>query len=307
MKFLVTGGCGFIGSHLVQALKGKGDVFVLDNLSTGKKENILWDDKTHFIFADVVDEEKLRQLFDQHRFDYVYHLAAIASVVLCQEKPAKSDLVNYHSLLLIIEMALKYKTKKIIFSSSAAVYGETLTIPTTEETITKPLSYYGVSKLSAENALKVAYKTQGLKFTAFRFFNVYGPRQDPASPYSGVLSLFIKAVKEEREPRLTLFGDGKQTRDFIYVQDVVNALIASLETSRDGMLINLGTGKGVSLLEIIAILEKLTGKKIEIEFKSPRVGDIRHSCAEITQLTKWKLKTPKTIAQGLEDYFHSLL
>ena len=304
MTILVTGGAGFIGSHLVEELAKKGEtVIVLDNLSTGKKENLPCDDKVIFIEGDITDKKLIHELFSFYQFSKVFHLAAVASVIKSVEQPEETHRTNFDGTLYLLNEAVKRKVNKFIFASSAAVYGDIPDLPKKEDMPVKPLTPYAVDKYASERYVINAFNLYGLKTAAIRFFNVFGERQDPSSPYSGVISIFIdkiKRFKNGEDVNITIFGDGKQTRDFVYVKDVVKGLLLVSETERsDGKVFNLGTGKSISLLEILEILEDITGFLPPIKFEPERKGDIKHSEADISKIKQIGFQPSYSVKEGL--------
>ena len=310
MVTLVTGGAGFIGSHLVEELlKGGRKVVVLDDLSTGKRENLPEENENlTFIKGSITDRELLKNLFDSYKFHTVFHLAAVASVFKSVEEPIETHRVNFDGTLYLLEESRRTKVEKFVFASSAAVYGDLPELPKKESMPVKPLTPYGIDKYASERYVVNSYQLYGLRSTALRFFNVYGERQDPSSPYSGVISIFIERTLRYlngEETTIDIFGDGKQTRDFIYVKDVVNALLLSEKSEEsNGKVYNVGTGKETSLLKLLAILEKIAGKIPPIRFLSPREGDIKRSVADITKIKNLGYKLTFSLRKGLLKTFN---
>jgi UDP-glucose 4-epimerase len=300
MKVLITGGAGFIGSHLVEQLLAAGNsVRVLDNLSTGKRANLPAHARLDFIQGDIRDRDLV---FDSVRgMNSIVHLAAVASVQASVDDPTGTHATNFDGTLHLLEAARQEHIRRFLYASSAAVYGDNTRLPLVEDEILNPLSPYAADKLAGEYYLRFYHAKFGIETTAFRFFNIFGPRQDPSSPYSGVISIFVERVSHG-EP-VTLFGDGQQTRDFVYVGDLVKLLSQALarpETA--GQVINVGRGKQCSLLDLLAALEKLTGKPVERRFAAARLGDIVHSCADISRLVRLFGKAPETdIVAGLGE------
>lgn len=289
---LVTGGCGFIGSHLVDRLVEAGHaVAVLDNLSTGKKENL--NTKATLTVGDVADEKLVRELVG--KADAVFQLAAIASVQVCEQQPEVAARTNVQGSKVIFEAAAA-KAVPVVYASSAAVYGDNPDLPLAETAAPRPLGNYGRHKLQNEAdaaALKATLQSVGL-----RFFNVYGPRQDPASPYSGVISKFM-ANAAAGQP-LTFFGDGEQTRDFIYVGDIVELLLASWQAAKGCEVFNGCTGKATSLKQLAADICRVLGKLCDTRHTDPRPGDIRHSLGsplKAQNILSFSAKSP--LAEGL--------
>src|SRR5215470_6575729 len=247
MLAVVTGGAGFIGSHTVDRLLGDGHrVVVLDDFRTGKRANLAHhagSDRLHVIACDVSHGifPALAPITAEHGpVERIVHLAAQVSVVSSVQNPLVDMAVNYGGTLHVLEYARATGVRKVVFASSAAVYGDTETMPVGEDTPTRPVSPYGIDKLASELALDYYASVHGVPTTALRFFNVYGPRQDPSSPYSGVISIFTDRARAGRA--LTIFGDGSQTRDFVFVGDIVRAIIAALGEGNSRLVANVGTG-----------------------------------------------------------------
>ena len=280
MRYLVTGGAGFIGSHTVEELFRHGhSVAVLDDLSTGKAENLDGiRSQIEFVRESVTNLELVRQAC--RGADCVIHLAAQTSVPRSVKDPIETNLINVNGTLNVLVAARDAKVKRVVFASSCAVYGMASNLPVRETVSTDPISPYGITKLIGEaygNVFQVLY---GLEFVALRYFNVFGPRQDPGSPYSGVLSLFNAAVMDGTQP--TVYGDGEQSRDFVYVGNVAQAnRLASEVSHAPGHVINIGTGKRSTLNQTLTLLEKITGRPAKAKYAAPRDGDIRDSQADI--------------------------
>ncbi len=306
--YLITGGAGFIGSHLVaRLLQEPGvEITVLDDLSSGSRSNLPDHPSLHFMQASVTDNTALDKIFTNNTFDAVIHLAAIASVQECLHHPLASHQVNTVSTLQLLEKARSQNpTPRFIFASSAAVYGDEPSLPKMESSPVKPISPYGVDKYSSERHVLNYSHLFGLDTYAFRFFNVYGPRQNPASPYSGVLSIFLDQYMKNDIPRIRIYGDGLQTRDFVYVEDVIQAIyLAILGKLESGQVYNVATGTESSLKDIIDILSEMTGKQPRVEFLPERSGDIRYSRADITLLKSFSYFPKFTIKQGLSSYLN---
>jgi UDP-glucose 4-epimerase len=289
-KILVTGGAGFIGSHLVDALIERGHkVVVIDNLSTGKKENI--NKKAKFYKIDICSP-KIGEIFKKEKPEIVFHFAAQINVRKSVENPLFDAKVNILGSLNVIQNFLKLRTSnfqlpKIIFASTGgAIYGETKKIPTPENHPANPISPYGIAKLTVENYLRFYKENFGLKFISLRFSNVYGPRQDPKGE-AGVVAIFIdKLLKKERP---TIFGDGNQTRDFIFVEDAVSACLKAMEYKGEKEIFNIGTGIETSINELYEIISKLLRTKIKPKYAPEKPGDLKRSCLDIS-LAKRELK-----------------
>jgi UDP-glucose 4-epimerase len=274
--YLVTGGAGFIGSHLTDALLGRGDqVRVLDNLSTGKRENL--DPRAVLIVGDIADAQTVAKAMDG--VDGCFHLAAVASVELGNRDWLGTHRSNLTGAITIFDAARRAqpdRTVPVVYASSAAVYGDNPDLPLAETAQTRPMSAYGADKLGCELHGRVAAHVHGVRNAGCRFFNVYGPRQDPGSPYSGVISIFFNRIG--RGQGITIFGDGDQTRDFIYVADVVDALLRAMGQETPGASVfNICTGKTTSLVELAVAIGRVFGRTPQIAFGEARVGDIRES------------------------------
>ena len=287
---VVTGGAGFIGSHTVDALIAAGHhVVVLDDFSTGKRANLAQhagSDRLDVVECDVAHGifAALAPLTAKHGpVTRIAHLAAQVSVVSSIAKPVFDMQVNYGGTLHVLEYARAMAVGKVVLASSAAVYGDVAALPVAEDAGTRPVSPYGMHKLASERALDYAATVHDVPATALRFFNVYGPRQDPSSPYSGVISIFGDRARAGRP--LTIFGDGAQTRDFVYVGDVVRAIRAALDDGRRGFeVINVGTGTEIPVSELARTVVDLCGGRSPIEHAPPRAGEILRSRADVARL-----------------------
>ena len=308
MATLVTGGAGFIGSHLVEELLNEErEVVVVDDLSTGKVENLPESENLTFIKGSITDRELLKNLFNSYRFETVFHLAAVASVFKSIEEPVETHRVNFDGTLYLLEESKRAKVDRFIFASSAAVYGDLPELPKREEMLVKPLTPYGVDKYASERYVVNSYNLYGLKATALRFFNVYGERQDPSSPYSGVISIFMDRTARYlrgEEVTIDIYGDGKQTRDFVYVKDVVKALLIAERNGRtEGEVFNVGTGRETSLLTLLETLKEITGKIPPVRFLPRREGDIKRSVADISKIKALGYSPSFSLKEGLERTF----
>lgn len=305
-NILITGGAGFIGSHLTDALLAKGySVVIVDDLSTGSLDNLpLKNEQLTVYERTITDREFIDELFDKYSFNYIFHYAAVASVQKSVEEPAATHAVNFDSTLGLLEAARKLPSlKRFVFVSSAAVYGDKPTLPCSEEDCVNPISPYGVDKYASERYVLNAASLYGVPGTAMRYFNVYGARQNPSSPYSGVLSIFTDEFSVSKSPKLTIFGDGKQTRDFIYIKDVIKANLLLMEDERGiGKVFNVGTGCESSLIEIIAALEEVFGKSAEVQYEVERKGDIKRSFANIDRIRSIGFKVDYRMEEGLKEY-----
>jgi len=303
-EVLVTGGAGFIGSHLVEELLSRGrKVVVIDDLSSGKLENLpLSNENLLFIKGSITDRSFLSGLFSEYSFFTVFHLAAVASVYRSIEEPLYCHSVNFDGTLYLLEEAKVSGVKNFIFASSAAVYGDLPQLPKKEDMPVKPLTPYAVDKYASERYSLNSWGLYGLRAVALRFFNVYGERQDPSSPYSGVISIFMDRVKRflrGEDVSIDIYGDGKQTRDFIYVKDVVSALLLAEEKGEAGEVYNVGTGKETSILELISVLEEIVGQVPPLRFLPPRPGDIKRSVADISKISSLGFSPRSSIEEGL--------
>jgi len=289
-KVLITGGAGFIGSHLVELLLEKNfNIIILDDLSTGKLENLPKDSRITFIEGDVSDKSFIEKVKKQHsQVDYIFHLAAIASVQQSMENPSYTHSVNFDATLNILDVYKNSGVKKFVYASSAAVYGNPKTIPTDENSQKNPLSPYGTDKLSGEYYLKIFNDSFNFPTVSCRFFNVFGERQDPSSPYSGVISIFFNKVlakKRGEQSSINIYGDGKQVRDFIYVKDIVRGLFFMAESKNiRGEVFNFGYGKSTSINELADEIKSIVCDEIEINHKKGRDGDIQKSKSDILKL-----------------------
>jgi nucleoside-diphosphate-sugar epimerase len=281
MRYLVTGGAGFIGSNTVDELVRRGhSVVVLDDLSSGKEEN-LGDirNKITFIKGSITDIEVVRKAM--HEAEYVLHLAARTSVPRSVKDPIETNKINIDGTLNVLVAAKELKVKRMVFAASSSAYGETPTLPKVETMQPEPISPYGVTKYVGELYGQTFGRCYGLENVSLRYFNIFGPRQDPSSPYSGVLAKFCSAFLEETQP--VVFGDGEQTRDFTYVENAVQANLLACETPNvSGKVFNVGCAARVSLNEVLRALGKITGKTLETKYEPPREGDIRDSLADIS-------------------------
>ena len=279
---LVTGGAGFIGSHLVRRLLDLGaEVTVLDDFSTGHPENIADQlaDIT-LVQADIRDDTAVRRAV--HRREVVFHLAAVVSAAQSLADPLGAYEVTAGASVRVLRAAFQAGCRAVVLASSSAVYGDAHTPPLREDALPSPISPYGAAKLAAEGFGGAFARTYGLHVVPLRYFNVYGPRQDPRSQYAAVIPRFIAALLSGRPP--VIYGDGAQTRDFIYVDDVVDATLrAAVRPATSGQVINVAGGKQHSIREVLCLLQKVSGVAMKPIYESPRPGDIGHSCADISR------------------------
>lgn len=296
LKTLVTGGAGFIGSHLVRALLERDhEVVVLDDLSTGKRENLPASERLALVVGDVADPAAVTVALSG--CSAFVHLAAVASVERSVREPLLTHRTNLQGSIELFTEAANKGVRRGLYASSAAIYGDAPRLPLSETEPPRPLTPYAIDKLAGEQYLAYYHRGGRLNATAFRFFNVFGPRQDPSSPYSGVISIFLDRAK--RGEPITVFGDGGQTRDFVYVSDVVAALVAALEEQGEVAempIYNVARGEGVSLLGLLEAVRSLPGvvTPLEVTHEPARHGDIRHSLADTRRLRSalgWKPAT----------------
>jgi nucleoside-diphosphate-sugar epimerase len=291
--FVVTGGGGFIGSNLVEAILAKGDaVRVLDNFETGRRENLAaapaWAKAGGASFelleGDIRDLATCRQAVSGA--DYVLHQAAIPSVQRSVKDPIASNGVNVTGTLNLLVASRDAKVRRFVMASSSSLYGESETLPKVETMAPAPISPYGLQKLAGETYCGIFHRLYGLPAIALRYFNVFGPRQDPTSEYSAVIPLFITAIKREAKP--TIYGDGEQTRDFSYIANVVQANLRACEAGPDahGGAFNIACGERISLNDLVRILGEFAGRRVESDYAPPRAGDIKHSLAGIEKAQK---------------------
>jgi len=303
MRFVVTGGAGFIGSNTVEELVRRGaSVVVLDDLSAGKEENLAeMRNKITFIKGSIIDIEVVRKAM--HEAEYVLHLAARTSVPRSVKDPIETNRINIDGTLNVLVAARDAKVKRIVFAASSSAYGETPTLPKVETMEPQPISPYGVTKYVGELYAQTFGRCYGLENVCLRYFNIFGPRQDPSSPYSGVLAKFCTAFLEDTQP--VIFGDGEQTRDFTYVDNAVQAnLLACEAPSASGKVFNIGVGGRFSLNQTVALLNKISGKRLEVNYDAARDGDIRDSQADISQAREFLGYDPQVeFEEGLRRTF----
>jgi len=304
-KCLVTGGAGFIGSNLIKELLRRDyQVRVVDNLSTGKVENIKpFLDKIEFIQEDLTDIEVTKKAVQD--MDFVFHQAAISSVPYSIKNPLNSHNSNLNATLNVLLAAKENNVKKVIYASSSSIYGDNPKLPKKENFSPNLLSFYALTKYAGEKYCQLFSKLYGLPTISLRYFNIFGPNQDLDSEYSAVIPKFIKLILQGKQP--IIYGDGEQTRDFTYIDNVVEANILSMKSDVSGEVINIGCGERISLNQLIELINKYLGKNIKPIYQKERVGDVKHSLADISKAQKLLCYRPSIkIEDGLKkliDYY----
>ena len=306
-NYLITGGAGFIGSHIAEELTGEGhNVRIFDNLSSGHLHNLdHLKGKVEFVKGDVRDRAAIEAAMKG--VDFCYHEAALVSVFESVEKPFDNHDINMTGALNVLNAAKLAGAKRVVFASSAAIYGHDPALPKREDMRPQPASPYAAGKITGEYYLSIFAQLYGVQTVSLRYFNVFGPRQDPKSMYSGVISKFSDDLKAGRTP--TIFGDGQQTRDFVFVKDIVQANIKAMRSPNagNGEAFNVATGQTASLLDMLRVLGELTGKTITPNFRDARQGDIRHSSADIARAREILGYEPRfNLKSGLEILLRSL-
>lgn len=307
MKALVTGGAGFIGSNLVNRLVAEGlEVIVVDDLSMGKLSNIQQSEHVTVYVEDVCNVKFMQQLLQEERPDYIYFLAAVASVADSIERPAETHRVNHTAVFNMLEYIRKSNLpiKQFLFTSSAAVYGNLPELPKREDSRVDPVSPYAIDKYATERFVLTYGQLYDLPTVCVRFFNVYGPGQNPNSPYSGVLSILTDCLQKQQP--FTLYGDGKQTRDFIYVQDVIQALWLITESDAKHEVFNIANGDETSLNAIIETYQTIVGKTLSIKQVPGRDGEVKRSVANIGKLVALDYTTRWSLKEGLSKYWEGI-
>ena len=301
MRIVITGGAGFIGSNLAEvlALAPNNEVCVVDDLSTGRVENIPIASGIEFIKGSITDLQLMNEVLADA--DFVFHQAALPSVQRSIEDPAHTNEVNIRGTLNVLMAARDAGVKKVIYASSSSVYGDTPELPKREGMTPNPLSPYAVTKLVGEYYCKVFNDVYGLNTISLRYFNVYGPRQDPHSEYAAVIPRFVSRILKGEPP--IIYGDGQQTRDFTFVKDVVNANILAMNSDATGVY-NIASGRRISIQELATLITRLTGRDSDLEpvFDKPRKGDVRHSLADISRARAVMGYKPEySLERGLEE------
>jgi UDP-glucose 4-epimerase len=302
MKVLITGGAGFIGSHLVEHFQGKADVCVLDNLRSGFQRNLA-PFRHQFIEASILDRAAVRDAMQG--VDYVFHLAAMISVPESMAKPVECNELNTTGTLVVLEEAAKAGVKKLVLSTSAAIYGDNPVVPKIETMLPEPKSPYAITKLDGEFYCKLFADEGRLQTACLRYFNVFGPRQDPKSQYAAAVPIFIdRAVRNEP---ILIHGDGEQTRDFIFVKDIVAANVFFATKSQATGVFNVAYGRRMSIKELAETICRLTGSRSEIVHAAARPGDVKHSLASVDKLHAAGFVPAANFEAGLQatiQYFH---
>jgi len=298
-RVVITGGAGFIGSNLAEELAKDNEVVILDDLSTGQRENIknlIKKTNVQSIQGSITDLTLLQKTFKEA--DFVFHQAAVASVSKSVADPVAANEVNANGTLNVLVAARDNHVKKVVYASSCAVYGDNPVLPKREDMLPEPLSPYAVTKMAGEYYCQVFRQVYGLQAVCLRYFNVYGPRQDPHSDYAAVIPRFITRALQN-EP-LTIFGDGEQTRDFVFIKDVVRANILATEGEAQGVY-NIGTGEAISINRLAQVIAAITGKKLQILYQQPRSGDILHSLADISKARGMDYQPKYSLEDGLGE------
>ncbi|MEA2069422.1 MAG: SDR family oxidoreductase [Verrucomicrobiota bacterium] len=303
MRVLVTGGAGFIGSHIVEHFQGKAEVRVLDNLRSGYREN-LQGLEHEFIEGSITDRAVVKEAVEG--IDYIFHMAAMISVPESMEKPIECVEINTTGTLVVLEEAAKAGVKKMCFSSSAANYGDNPVVPKVETMLPEPKSPYAITKLDGEYYCDMFSREGKLSTGVMRYFNVFGPRQDPGSAYAAAVPIFID--KAARNETITIFGDGEQTRDFIYVKDIVAANVFLAMNETEPGFYNVAYGGRLTINDLAKKIVDLTGSSSKIEYAPERAGDVKHSMASVGKINAAGFKPTSSFNEGLQatiDFFLS--
>ena len=294
MRVLITGGAGFIGSHIAEYFNGKAEIRIFDNLRSGYKHNLDGLD-VEFIEGDICDRAAVKAAMQG--VDYVFHLAAMVSVPESMFKPGECVDINVHGLLNVLEEAAAAGVKKLCFSTSAAIYGDNPVVPKLETMIPEPKSPYAITKLDGEYYCNMFTREGKLQTACLRYFNVFGPRQDPKSAYAAAIPIFTaKAVANED---ITIYGDGEQTRDFIYVKDIVEANVFMAMNDFTGVY-NIAYGKKITINDLVKEIVKVTNSQSKVVHLDERPGDVKHSMAGVEKLASTGFKPKHTFAEGME-------
>jgi len=298
-RVAITGGAGFIGSNLAHELATDNAIIIIDDLSTGRAENIagLTDkENVTFIQGSILDLHLLEDAFKG--VDFVFHEAAIPSVPRSIEDPLSTNEVNITGTLNVLIAARDNKVKKVVFGSSSSVYGDTPTLPKTEDMTPNPQSPYALTKLVGEYYCRVFHQIYGLPTICLRYFNIYGPRQDPNSQYAAVIPRFISRVWQDKSP--IIYGDGEQTRDFTFIQDAIQANIVAAETDATGVF-NVGTGGNTTINRLAEAIIRITGRDLQPIYQEPRAGDIRNSLADVSRAKAIGYEPKYSLEDGLQE------
>ena len=298
-RVVITGGAGFIGSNLAEELAKDNEVVILDDLSTGRPENIkdlIKKNNVQFIQGSITDPALLQKTFKE--VDFVFHQAAVASVTRSVADPVAANEVNLNGTLNVLIAARDNYVKKVVYASSCAVYGDNPVLPKKEDMLPEPLSPYAVTKMAGEYYCQVFRQVYGLQAVCLRYFNVYGPRQDPHSDYAAVIPRFILRALQGQP--LTIFGDGEQTRDFVFIKDVVRANIVVADDEAPGIH-NVGSGKNISVNMLADTIKAITGVNLEIVHLEPRSGEVRHSLADMSKAIAIGFKPRYNLRAGLTE------
>jgi UDP-glucose 4-epimerase len=298
-RVLVTGGAGFIGSNLAEELAKENDVIILDDLSTGRMENIkglIEKNNVNFIRGSITDPDFLQKSFAD--IDYVFHQAAIPSVPRSIKDPKNSNEANITGTLNILIAARDAGIKKVVFASSSSVYGNTPTLPKSENMPINPLSPYAITKVTGEFYCRIFQNLYGLQTVALRYFNVFGPRQDPNSQYAAVIPKFINAMLNDKAP--VIYGDGEQSRDFTFIKHVVSANILACESEMTGVF-NMACGRRITINQLVNNINEILGKNIKPLFEKPRPGDIKHSMADISKAKAFGFEPKSNFREELKE------
>jgi len=300
MRYVVTGGAGFIGSHIAEALAEKHEVIILDNFFSGKKKNIrnlAHRSSFRFVNGSITDIDLLRKTFSDA--DGIFHEAAVVSVPRSIKNPLATNETNVTGTLNVLVAAQECGVKKLVFASSSSVYGDIPVLPKREDMQPNPKSPYAVSKLAGEYYMQVFFDLYDIQTVSLRYFNVFGPRQDPRSEYAAVIPKFITRILKNESP--TIYGNGEQTRDFTYVKDIVQANIKAMEGDTHGIF-NIAYCQRISLNTLAHMIMEIAGKTVPVRYDAPREGDILDSLADITKAKKMIHYAPEyTVKTGLEE------
>ncbi len=300
-KILVTGGAGFIGSHIVEHFHETDDVVVLDNLRSGYKRNIQ-DFDVKFVQGSVTNETLVKRV--TKNVDYIFHLAALVSVPESMSEPATTLSINVRGTLNLLDAARENGVKKMVLSSSAAIYGDNPEVPKQETMLPEPKSPYAITKLDGEYYFKMYHEAFNVPTVSLRYFNVFGPRQDPSSQYAAAVPIFIDRALQNKD--ITIYGDGEQTRDFVFVKDVVKANVALAQNTDAAGVFNVAQGGRITVNDLAKKIIKLTGSKSKILYDQERPGDVKHSQADIGKLKAIGVTPDFDLDEGLKatiEYF----